>query len=272
MQGWRFVLRLSSGKMMKKLSTFDAPPIEAVAAIFITACGLGACTHLPSPPPPPTLKPIEVKDTSSTIPSARLSWYPQGFETAPKSLNLGVELEYARGTGRSDQSLGSNEIVSLGGRSIQGPQEIHNHAELRYGHLALTGSQRFWGGASSLEVEWVAGLGHAQLNLLSESRVAGSAVPSVKHELGGVAVGVGPRWNITNELALEGRLQLLHFWPSSKETFWYPEIAFRYRPVKNVALRMGYSTMYYNPSKHNGDDSAARVHISGPFLGLHFIF
>ncbi len=255
--------------MMKKLSTF---PIKAAAMIFIAPCGLGACTHLPSPPPPPTLKPIEIKDASTTIPSVRLSWYPQGFETAPKSRNWGVELEYARGTGRSDQSLGSNEIVSQGGNSIRGPQEIQNHAELRYGHLTLTGSQRFWGPVSSLELEWAAGLGYTELNLLSQSRVAVSAVPSAKYELSGVTLGAGPRWNITNEVALEGRLQLLHFWPFSNESFWYPEVAFRYRPAKNIALRMGYSTMYYNPSKQNGEDSAAHVHVSGPFLGLSFIF
>jgi len=249
---------------MKKRSTF---PIKAAAAIFTAAAGLGACTHMPSPPPP-ALKPIEVNDANTTIPSVRVSWYPQGFETAPRSLNWGVELEYARGTGRSDRSLGSNEIVSLGGKTIQGPQEIHNHAELRYGHLALTGSQRFGGRVSSLELEWVAGLGYTELNLLSQSRAAPTATPSAKYEMSGVTLGVGPRWNITDELALEGRLQVLH----GNNSFWYPEVAVRYRPVKNVALRMGYSKMDYEPTKQNGGDSAARVHISGPFLGAHFIF
>jgi hypothetical protein len=37
--------------MMKRLSTF---PIKAAAAIFIFACGLGACGNLP---PAPVLKP-----------------------------------------------------------------------------------------------------------------------------------------------------------------------------------------------------------------------
>jgi hypothetical protein len=251
--------------MMKRLSTF---PIKAAAAIFIVAC-VGACGNLP---PAPVLKPIEVRDDYTTIPSVRLSWYPQGFETAPRSLNFGVELEYARGTGRSDQSLGANEFISLGGKNLQGPQEVHHHADLRYGHLAFTGSKRFWGPVSSLELEWVAGLGRTELNLLSQSRVAGSPTLSAKYEFSGVTLGVGPRWNITNELAVEGRLQLLHFWPSSNDSLWYPEIAVRYRPVKDVALRMGYSTMSYDPSKQNGGDSAARVHISGPFLGLHLIF
>jgi hypothetical protein len=259
-------------EMMKKLPMFEAPPIKAAGAILIAACWLGACTHLPSPPPAPVLKPIDVNDRTTTIPSARLSWYPQGSETGPGSRNFGVELEYAGGTGRSDQSLGSNQIVSLGGKNIQGPQEVQNHADLRYGHLAFTGSQRFWGRVSSLEVEWVAGLGRTELNLLSQSRAAGSAVLSAKYGLSGAALGVGPRWNITSEVALEGRLQLLHFWPFSNESFWYPEIALRYRPVKNVALRMGYSTMYFNPPKQNGEDSAARVYIRGPFLGLGFIF
>ena len=86
--------------------------VPAAAAILIAACGLGACGNLP---PGPVQKPIEVRDAYTVIPSVRLSWYPQGFATAPRSLNWGVELEYARGTGRSDQTLGSNEFISLAG-------------------------------------------------------------------------------------------------------------------------------------------------------------
>jgi len=170
---------------MTKASTFATLPIDAAAAILIAACGLGACGNLP---PAPVLKPIEVRDAYTAIPSARLSWYPQGFETAPRSLNWGVELEYARGTGRSDQTLGSNEFISLGGNALQGPQQVHHHAELRYGHLGVTGSQRFGGGASPLEVEWVAGLGFAQLNLVSQSRYSGR--PHALREAGVQRCGV----------------------------------------------------------------------------------
>ena len=201
------------GEMMKNASTFAAQPIDAAAAILIAVCGLGACGNLP---PAPVLKPIEVRDPNTTIPSARLSWYPQGFDTAPRSLNWGVELEYARGTGRSDQQLAGNEYA--------------------------------------------------------QSRIAGSPALSARQGLSGVALGVGPRWSITNELALEGRLQVLHLGPSFGETLWYPEVAVRYRPAKALALRMGYSSMSYDPSKLNGGDSAVRIRISGPFLGLHLIF
>src|SRR2546430_8727618 len=138
------------GETMKKASTFAALPNDAAAAILIAACGLGACGNLP---PAPVLKPIEVRDPNTTIPSARLSWYPQGFDTAPRSLNWGVELEYARGTGRNDQQLAGNEYISLGGNNLQGPQEVHHRAELRYGHLGVTGSQRFGGRASSRSEE-----------------------------------------------------------------------------------------------------------------------
>src|SRR5260221_8948397 len=250
--------------MARKLSTSGAP-INAAATILIAACGLGACENLLAAP---VLNPIEVGDLA-LIPSVRLSWYPQGFETAPRSLNWGVELEYARGTGRSDQTLGSNEYISLGGNALQGPQEVHHRAKLHYGHLGVTASQRFAGRASSLELEWVAGLGRAGLDLESQSRIAGSPTLSARQEFSGVAFGVGPRWNITDEVALEGRLQLLHSWPSG-ETFWYPEIAVRLSPGKREGgWRAGYSAMSYHPRKQNGGDSAARVNISGPFLGLH---
>ncbi len=78
---------------MKALK-FAAFPIDAVVAILIAACGLGGCGNMPSAP---VLKPVEVRDAYTSIPSGRASWYPQGFETAPRSLDFGVELDHARG-------------------------------------------------------------------------------------------------------------------------------------------------------------------------------
>jgi len=90
--------------------------------------------------------------------------------------------------------------------------------------------------------------------------------------LSGVVLGVGPRWNFTDTLALEARAQALSSSPSSDDRFWYREIAVRYRPVKNVAIRMGYSEMDYRPATLSDGDSPVHVRMYGPFLGLDFPF
>jgi len=82
----------------------------------------------------------------------------------------------------------------------------------------------------------------------------------------------GPRWNFTDTLAVEARAQVLSSSPSSDDRFWYREIALRYRPVKNVAVRMGYSEMDYRPANLSDGDSPVHVRMYGPFLGLDFPF
>ena len=242
--------------------------------ILSAVLALGACSPLP---PTRVLAPIHVDDRNTTVPAARLSWHSDGPDTRPGTSNFGVEVEYAQGSGRSDQAVTGNEYISLGGANLLGPQDVRHHAELRYGHLALSGITRFRGKASGLELQWVAGLGRTELDLRSESRTTADPALSAKYQVSGVTLGVGPRWNITNEAALEGRVQVLWsraLWSaaSSNSEFWYPEVAVRYRPMRNAALRVGYSGMGFNPGKNRGDDSPIEVRISGPFLGLDAMF
>ncbi len=257
---------------MRKPTETSVKPATSTAAILFAVLGLGACTTPPSGPPPQVLAPIKVVDGNTTIPAVRLSWHSDGPETKPGTSNFGVELEYAQGSGRSDQRLAGNEYVSLGGANLLGPQEVRHRADLRYGHLALSGITRFRGKASGLELQWVAGLGRTELELRSESRTTADPALTAKYQVSGLALGVGPRWNITRELAVEGRVQSLWSWADSHNDFWYPEVAVRYRPVRNAALRIGYSGMGSRPAKQQGGDSPVEVRMSGPFLGLDVMF
>lgn len=245
------------------------------AAILPAVLVLGACGPLP---PTRDLAPIHVDDRNATVPAARLSWHSDGPETRPGTSNFGVEVEYAQGSGRSDQQVTGNEYISLGGANLLGPQNVRHRAELRYGHVALSGITRFRGKASWLELQWVAGLGRTELDLRSESRTTTDPALTARYHVTGLALGVGPRWNITEKAALEGRARFLWSWTDSTfdrlahEDLWYPEVAVRYRPVRNAALRVGYSRMSSSPVKNQGGDSPVEVRISGPFLGLDAIF
>ena len=253
---------------MPKPSIPATPPIVLAAAV--AALALGACSHVPAPPVP-VRQPVEIKD-NTTIGSARLSWHDAPETTRAGEFSPGMEIEYDRGIGRSNQHLGANEFIQLDGKTLFGQQDVRHHADLRYGHLAIDVIWRFPGRASRLELEWVAGLGQAQLGLHSESRTLAVDPLAAKYSLSGVVLGVGPRWNFTDTLALEARAQALSSSPSSDERFWYREIALRYRPVKNVAIRMGYSEMDYRPATLSDGDSPVHVRMYGPFLGLDFPF
>jgi hypothetical protein len=256
--------------MMPKPLPPETPtsPVALVAAA--AAFALSACSHVPASPTPVRV-PVDIKD-NTTIGSARLSWHDAPETTRAGSFTPGMEIEYDQGIGRSNQHLGANEFIQLDGKTLSGPQDLRHRADLRYGHLAFDGIWRFPGRASGLELEWVAGLGQAQLGLRSESRSLAVDPLVAKYSLAGVVLGVGPRWNFTDTLALEARVQALSSSPSSDDRFWYREIAVRYRPVKNVAIRMGYSEMDYRPANLSDGDSPVHVRMYGPFLGLDFPF
>jgi hypothetical protein len=251
---------------MPKPSTPETPVLAAAVAAF----ALAACSHVPAPPAPVRL-PVEIKD-NTTIGSARLSWHDAPETTGAGAFTPGMEIEYDRGIGRSSQHLGANEFIQLDGKTLSGPQDVRHRADVRYGHLAFDLVWRFPGRASRLELEWVVGLGQAQLGLRSESRTLAVDPLVAKYSLSGVVLGVGPRWNFTDTLALEARAQALSSSPSSDDRFWSREIALRYRPVKNVAIRMGYSDVDYRPANLSDGDSPVHVRMYGPFLGLDFPF
>ena len=250
---------------MPKPSTRETSVLAAAVAAL-----LGACSHVPVPTAP-VRQPVEIKD-NTTIGSARLSWHDATETTRAGAFTPGLEIEYDRGIGQSSQHLGANEFIQLDGKTLFGQQDVRHHADLKYGHLAIDVIWRFPVRAPRLELEWVAGLGQAQLGLRSDSGSLAVDPLVAKYSLSGVVLGVGPRWNFTDTLAVEARAQVLSSSPSSDDRFWYREIALRYRPVKNVAVRMGYSEMDYRPANLSDGDSPVHVRMYGPFLGLDFPF
>src|SRR5258706_13980125 len=148
-------------KTMPKLSTPETPTSPVILAAAVAAALLGACSHVPAPPAP-VRQPVEIKD-NTTIGSARLSWHDTPETTRAGAFAPGMEIEYDRGIGRSNQHLGANEFIQLDATTLFGQQDVRHHADLKYGHLAIDIIWRFPGRGSRLELEWVAGLGQAQL-------------------------------------------------------------------------------------------------------------
>src|SRR5881396_1193523 len=114
-------------------------------AVLIAACVLSACSHVPAPPSPVRL-PVDIKD-DTTVGSARLNWHDAPETTRAGSFTPGLEIEYDRGIGRTNQHLGTNEFIQIDNKTLSGPQEVRHHGEVRYGHLAFNGIWRFPGRA-----------------------------------------------------------------------------------------------------------------------------
>jgi len=243
--------------------------IIPVLVILATASALCGCAGGPNGP---VLAPIDVNGRS-TISQARLTWYPNAPERPqPGSLSFGVEAEYARAITQGDQTVNANEAITLKGNSIFGPQEVRHHADLRYGHLGMGVIKRFSGMLSGLELEVFAGLGETRLELRSSIRTSTPGTLDATYASSGISLGVGPRFDLTDKLAIEARLQVLNGLPLSwRDRLVYPEIGFRYRPVRNLALRAGYAQLEYTPAR-NGGDSSINVRARGPFLGLQLAF
>ncbi|MGB5082521.1 MAG: hypothetical protein WBO23_17470, partial [Burkholderiales bacterium] len=242
------------------------------AVVLTVLTGICACSTT-TPEPSLVLRPIDINQRAF-VPTARVSWHEKPAESQRAvSFTGGVELQYSRGRAEATQSLGALDFISYGGQSIFGPQVVRHFAELRYGHLVYDATIRFRR-LPRLELEVVAGVAEADLRLRSETEPPGGGELARKYAFSGIVVGVGPRWNFTRELAVEGRLMLASNRPFAlfsggggyHDYVRYPEIAFRFRPAENVALRAGLSRVEYEPTEPGGDSSIYVV-MRGPFLG-----
>jgi len=230
-------------------------------AILTAGLALAACVNPPEP------LPIKVKERA-TIASVRASWRTPP-DSGTQAFSPGVELAYERGLGQGDQRVGMNEFIRLDNKVLSGPQDVRHYTDLSRGHLAFNGLARSTG--TVFEVELIAGLGQARLGLRSESQTNPADTLATTFSTTGVVLGVGPRLNFTDNLALEARFQNLYSSLSSDPRFWHREIALRYRPVKTVAVRAGYAEMDYGPSQPRGN-SPINVRLYGPLLGLDLVF
>ena len=97
-------------------------PETSVLAAAVAALALAACSHVPAPPAP-VRQPVEIKD-NTTIGSARLSWHDAPETTRAGAFAPGMEIEYDRGIGRSNQHLGANEFIQLDGKTLFGQQDV----------------------------------------------------------------------------------------------------------------------------------------------------
>ncbi len=222
--------------------------------------------------------PININDTSSPFYSVRAVWHPR--ENVNEALGKGsdgVEFQYTKTAGHSDQSLATGEVMSVGGNSVAGPQQISHRADVSYAHLAYSGTAHMEKYPAELDI--FMGLGEVNYSLRSDVTTAPFVLQSSQTDYA-LTMGMGLRWRLLDNTSAEGRAVLLTQNPFSyffetynkgKQTDMFQgELALVYKPIKSVALRGGYAWMSLVPEKTA--DSPLDFRLRGPLVGLEVLF
>jgi hypothetical protein len=222
--------------------------------------------------------PININDTSAPFYSVRAEWHPrENVNDALGKGSDGVEFQYTKTAGLSDQSLATGEVMSVGGNSIVGPQQISHRVDISYAHLAYSGTAHME--KYPAEMDAFMGLGRVNYSLRSDVTTAPLALQSSQTDYA-LTMGMGLRWRFLDNTSAEGRVVLLTQNPFSyfigtygkgKQTDMIQgELALVYKPVKSVALRGGYAWMALVPEKTA--DSPLDLRLRGPLVGLEVFF
>jgi hypothetical protein len=224
--------------------------------------------------------PIDIHDSNSPFYSARAEWHPRTSPADNKQVEVrdGVEFQYIRTVGHGDQTLATGNVMSAGGNSVTGPQQISHRVEITYAHLAYSGTAYME--KYPAEVDAFMGLGAVDYRLRSNVTTAAPLTLQTSQTDYALTMGMGLRWRLMENTSAEGRIVLLTQNPfsyllstfgSGRQTDMIQgELALVYKPVKSMALRGGYSWMSLTPEKPAGSPLEFRVR--GPLAGVTFLF
>jgi len=222
--------------------------------------------------------PININDTSSPFYSARAIWHlRENANDAFGQSRDGIEFQYTKTVGHSDQSLATGDVMSVGGNSVIGPQQISHRADISYAHLAYSGTAYME--KYPAEIDLFMGLGQVKYSLRSDATTVPLVLQSSQTDYA-LTMGMGLRWRFLDNTFGEGRVVLLTQNPFSYFLETYSkgkqtdmirgELALVYNPVKSMALRCGYAWMALVPKKTT--DSPLDLRLRGPLVGLEIFF
>jgi len=222
--------------------------------------------------------PININDSSAQFYSARAKWQPRSnANDAFGQSRDGVEFQYTKTAGLSDQSLATGEVMSVGGNSVIGPQQISHRADISYAHLAYSGTAYME--KYPAEMDAFIGLGQVSYSLRSDVTTAPLVLQSSQTDYA-LTMGMGLRWRFLDNASAEGRVVLLTQNPFSyflgtygkgKQTDMIQgELTLVYKPVKSVVLRGGYAWMSLVPEKTA--ESPLDFRLRGPLVGMEVLF
>lgn len=220
--------------------------------------------------------PIDINDTNAPFYTARAEWRMRPID--PMTGNDGIEFQYIRTAGRDDQALATGKVMSVGGSSVTGPQQISHRADITYAHLAYSGT--YYSETKPAEMDVFMGLGSVNYQLRSEVTTAAPLMLQTSQTDYALTMGMGLRWRFVDNTSAEGRIIFLtqnpfsyfidSFGSGDQTDMIQGEFALVYKPVKSMALRGGYSWMSLTPERTAGSPLDFRMR--GPLVGVVFLY
>jgi hypothetical protein len=234
-----------------RLAAWRLPGLTA-CVVLLSGCGLVS-------------QQLHVSDNSSGVASARVV---KRLGTGPGG--PGVELEVSRAQARGTQLLGTDNFVTAGGVTLNGPISLQHRATVDGGHLVY--NHLLFPGRP-VELEWFAGGAWQGLRWNSTSSRVGDAPLSTRNRWYGPTGGALARFELGPGLTLEARyagaIALSGVVDTGQRSL--TEAALAWRPGGGVVLRGGYAELrtVMRPDTTNSELS---VRARGPFLNLGLEF
>jgi hypothetical protein len=217
--------------------------LKAVLSVTATAVILTGCQTVE----PRILDPIRIVDEEAPAYTGSMIIRPPTM--AGRRTQGGVEFNYERYRGQSEQRLDPNHYVETNEITLLGPQIIDNTADsesgrVAYNHLVKLGPH--------FELEPSLGVTYERLLLTTTGRLPYSGQrDTVDDKSFGMGLNFIPRFNVNQFVAIEGKVGFTI--DEDSDTSLTRHMAIVLSPIPNIALRGGYYWRDQDVESHDGN-------------------
>lgn len=210
---------------------------------------------------------LSVRDDESPSVAVRAALRPQGWAHSERP-GPGFEIGYERHRAKDVRTLAAGESITVDTQVVTGPDTMGQRATVQLAHAVYTHPLYF---GSYFELEPFGGV--AQVKVRYRAEPANSVLrPELNTSRTSVIGGITPRLRLNEWMAVEARFS---FVPRSDADVYgrSAEVAAVLTPVRQLALRLGYSQRRYG-ADFNIDTGWTQLDVrsSGPFATLQFEF
>lgn len=224
---------------------------------------LAGCSHNPN------LVDIHGKDSAVFVPEGEVEVRLGGSKSVSHAPYLAVSAGYARGEGRFNQTLSSEQFVNVDGTEIYGPETLYNKASLEVAYLRgkihsspLQGFDIFMGG----------GLAILELDFATMTESRRSTASEEQFSLHGL-LGLGYRFNPMFGIEGSAALYITPISLFDNATLIEEKVLLTASPTEQVRVFAGYRRWFYEIIRDNLlDYSPLGFDFSGPTAGVTLRF
>jgi len=216
--------------MKSRMSLLKCRSLAAILGATALAVTLSGCECLDKQ----ILDPINVNDEDTLARTGSMIVRPLTMAMGNHNQG-GVEFNYERYRGHSEQRIDLNHYVETGEGPISGPQIIDNTADSESGRIAYNHLLKF---GPHFELEPSLGVTYERMTVTTQSRLPNARLETIEDKALGLGLSVAPRFVVNEFIAIEGRVGAIV--DEDSDTAFTSNMALVLSPIPNIALRGGY--------------------------------